>query len=95
MATGMTGGLPGAVSEGAPGGVSANRLLGGEVTSPESAEPDRGTAMSGSGADGSRGLEPRNRFLPCAVGPRLLDLRLHLEAVPLARGACCSTRTSR
>ena len=37
---------------------------------------------------GSRGLEPRNRLLAAVLSGRdLLDLRLHLEAVPLARGS--------
>ena len=36
----------------------------------------------------SRGLEPRNRLLAAVLSGRdLLDLRLHLEAVPLARGS--------
>ena len=78
MATGMTGGLPGAVSgRCARAGVSANRLLGGEVTSPESAEPDPWHCQCRSGFRRRWGAEDWSRetgFLPLCCRAEILDL---------------------
>jgi CRP-like cAMP-binding protein len=72
-------------------GVLPYLLLSGDVTSPESAEPDpwhRPMSIRVPAPMGSRGLEPRNRLLATVLSGRdFLSFRSHLETIHLARGS--------